>query len=247
MIVGVSMVKDEIDVLPFTIWHMFDQGVDRVVIADNGSTDGTREMLAELAEISDRVTLVIDDEPAYYQARKMNALATRHVEIGQWVIPFDADEHWSGQFGYTLAGAIEVARADVLLAEVWDYLPQPGDDASEPDPFYRTSWRETRPERYPVVAYRQTRDAKLHMGNHGVDHPGRREGGLRVRHLQYRSFEQFARKLRNGKRVMELTDLDPSSCQHWREWGALDDAQLAEQWRNLTTQTMMYDPLRRNP
>jgi hypothetical protein len=47
MIVGIAMVRDEIDVIERTVEHMAYQ-CDSVVIADNGSEDGTRELLGTL-------------------------------------------------------------------------------------------------------------------------------------------------------------------------------------------------------
>src|SRR5262245_51477569 len=88
------MVKDEADIIGFTVARMFGQ-VDEIIIADNGSTDGTRELLEQLP-----VQLVDDPDPAYYQSRKMTDLAARAAAAGaEWVIPFDADEVWYSPFG----------------------------------------------------------------------------------------------------------------------------------------------------
>ena len=68
-VVAVTMVKNEADVIETTIRHIAAH-VDHVIVADNGSTDGTRELLDELpCEVID------DPDPAYYQSRKMSALA----------------------------------------------------------------------------------------------------------------------------------------------------------------------------
>ena len=47
--VGVSMVRDEEDIIGATVRHLLGQ-VDAVLIADNRSIDGTRDVLADIME-----------------------------------------------------------------------------------------------------------------------------------------------------------------------------------------------------
>ena len=61
------MVRDEADIIVSVVEHMLSQ-VDFVIVADNNSVDGTRELLDELA-----VTVVDDPDPAYLQSKKMTA------------------------------------------------------------------------------------------------------------------------------------------------------------------------------
>ncbi len=72
-VVGVSTVKDEADVVEWTLRHMADE-VDSLVVADNGSRDGTREILAWLADELP-LTVVDDPEVGYYQSRRITRLA----------------------------------------------------------------------------------------------------------------------------------------------------------------------------
>ena len=89
---GITMVKNEADIVEQTIRHLLGQGVDHILAADNGSSDGTYEILLELSKILP-VHVIQDRELAYYQSEKMTWLADRVMEAGaEWIIPFDADE-----------------------------------------------------------------------------------------------------------------------------------------------------------
>jgi len=96
---AVTMVRNELDVLPLVLDHLEAQGVDQVLVADNGSTDGTLEMLQARAS-QGRLLLARDSEAAYYQAAKMTLLARAAWRAGaDWVVPFDADELWFAAHG----------------------------------------------------------------------------------------------------------------------------------------------------
>ncbi len=48
-IFGLMMVRNEADVLRVNVLHHLDQGVDYFLIVDNGSWDGTDEVLQDLS------------------------------------------------------------------------------------------------------------------------------------------------------------------------------------------------------
>ena len=84
------VVRDEALRLPCALRHLWKLGVDRVLLVDNRSTDGTREIAAG----DERVHLV--DAPGSYSASEFgiawaNALLDRYAR-GHWVLVVDADE-----------------------------------------------------------------------------------------------------------------------------------------------------------
>ena len=220
---AVSTVKDELDVIEGTVRHMLDE-VDGVIVADNGSTDGTRDVLAALAdEFGERLVVVDDPEVAYYQSARMTRLAEmaamRHGAT--WIVPFDADELWVS-VGDRIAEDLSATDADIVTAEVFTFLPS-GIDPEQGSPFERIRWRLRDPLPLPKVAFRWTTGAVIHQGNHGVDRPcgSTITDGLRVYHFPYRTLEQFVRKAKNGATAYKATDLPENVGAHWRGYGEI--------------------------
>lgn len=238
MIIGIAMVKDEADIIGYTVQHLIQEGVSRFIIADNQSSDQTRAVLDTFR----KVTVVDDDDPAYYQDRKMSALAEQAYEAGaDWVLPFDADELW-----YSPHGRI----ADVLggckqfgVIKAWGYDHIPRRRSRNLNPWIAFPCRRAFTQQLPKVAFRAEPGVHLHFGNHDVDHGGRRaDTVLAYRHLQYRSFDQMRRKLRNGKAAYDATDLPYLYGTHWRDGGAKTDGELAAEWDALVDEEGVYDP-----
>lgn len=222
-VVGITMVKDEADIIEGTLRHMAGE-VDDLVVADNGSTDGTFEILQELKqELPLRV--VVDPDPAYRQSEKMSALAATAGELGAtWIVPFDADELWlaDDRVSHVLNNLV---GAQVARAVLFNHFPSAVDPAGR-DPFRTIVWRQAEPAPLPKVAFRWEPGAVIHQGNHGVTLPTTSVAtvyALEVRHFPYRSVEQFVRKARNGAAAYRASDLPASEGAHWREYGDLLD------------------------
>lgn len=223
--IAVTMVKDEADVIGATIGRMLRQ-VDHVIVADNGSTDGTRAILDELG-----VEIIDDPEVGYFQSRKMTALAMRARDVGaDWIVPFDADEVWISGEG-RIADVLDALDDAALICEatVFDHVPFPGNDPAGDLP----QWRRAAALPLRKVACRARPDLTIEQGNHGASfdftrHPLRATGLLEIRHFPYRSAEQFIRKARNGAAAYAATDLPEDAGKHWRDYGRLSDEQLRE-------------------
>jgi glycosyltransferase involved in cell wall biosynthesis len=224
MVVGVSVVRDEIDIIERTVEHMAAQ-LDALLIMDNGSTDGTREYLDSVAS----VTVFDDDERGHYQSRKLSDLAfhARTVMDADWVIPFDADERWlPNDRRERIADQLMRVPAEALISDaaVLDHVA-----TGDPE----MPWR--RREQLPLrkVACRVVEGLVIGDGNHSayfpdVDVPLTVTGRLEVRHYPYRSAEQMIRKARKGAEALAATDLDESIGAHWRDYGRLSDEQITE-------------------
>lgn len=247
---GISMVKDEADVVEGTLRHMAGE-VDHLIVADNASTDGTRDILAALADELP-LTVIDDPETAYYQSFKMSRLADRAAEAGAvWIVPFDADELWVAPD--RIADFLAGVTAGIVEANLFNHIATSLDEPGT-DPFRTMVWRQRNPGALPKVAFRWEPGAAVHQGNHGVDLPSNPDTahGLEVRHFPMRSPQQMVSKARNGAAAYAATDLPEHQGSHWRQYGALLD-RLGEQamhdvfrehWWHLspTDSGLVHDP-----
>jgi glycosyltransferase involved in cell wall biosynthesis len=110
-------------------------GVDCFVVTDNSSTDGTREILAKLAE---EFEIIIIDEPStdFLQAEWTTSMAfkAKNEQNADWLLCCDADEFWVPPKGLSLkdvfkggASIINCERRNMVMPEdasqlYYDYL-----------------------------------------------------------------------------------------------------------------------------
>jgi glycosyltransferase involved in cell wall biosynthesis len=233
---GVSMVRNEEDVIEPVIRHLFAEGVDHVLVADNLSTDRTRQILDRLAETLP-VTVVDDPDPAYMQSVKVTELARRAVAGGaDWIVPFDADELWVSAEGTLRDFLASQDHADVVIGGWYQHQPTLFPHG---DPFAAMVWREKKAGPNPKVAFRAAVDIVVEMGAHDVS--SRRalrrvhaETSLQVHHYRFRTFGQMVRKVRHGKHAIELAGLGEGICWHWRLHGSRSRLRLLVTWLRLS-------------
>lgn len=252
MVIGISLAKNNADIIRFSLEHMLTQ-VDHVIVSDNNSTDGARGILAEYP-----ITIIDDPDPAYYQSRKTSNLARIAGEMGaDWVVPFDSDEIWYSPFG-TIKEVLEGVGPQWLVATaaLYDHVTSSVDNISEWNPIKRIGWRRSYKGALPKVACRTRTDLVIEQGNHSGNYHGGatvQEGLLVVRHYPYRSTEQFIRKVRDGVVAYAATDLPESCGQHWKDYGRLLDTfgedgliEVYNTWFNLndpeSLSDVIYDP-----
>jgi GR25 family glycosyltransferase involved in LPS biosynthesis len=240
---AVSTVKNEADIIEETICNLFDQGVDHVMVADNGSTDGTVEVLHQLAECYP-VHVLVDPIVEFCQGEKMSHLAraaTRHGAA--WIVPFDGDELWKGSGGRTVAEILRVTQANISVASWWDFMPVPVADAG---PYaVRYPYRDVAPRPQVKSAFRANWPARIWIGSHHVTPLARpTEGnGLRVAHFQFRSPAQMVRKATDGARASRLARESAADLPQWFELdGAAEDDAATKLQRLLESTSLVFDP-----
>lgn len=91
--VGIGMIKDESDIIEDFVRHNL-HFLDAMVILDNGSKDGSRQILQRLMAEGLPLCVVDDYQVAYLQSEKMTELYRRVATsmFPDFILPLDADE-----------------------------------------------------------------------------------------------------------------------------------------------------------
>jgi hypothetical protein len=141
-VVAVANVKDEIDIIEAFVRHNLAR-VNRLVVLDNGSSDGTLAVLRKLEAEGLPLDIVEDPSLGMYQGQRTNRLI-REWAVGRhgadWVLPLDVDEFVAFPGGGSLVPP--GAGDDRPIALPWrSYVARPTDDPSEMNPVVRIRHR----------------------------------------------------------------------------------------------------------
>lgn len=192
---AISLVLNEADIIATTLQHLLDQGVDGIVVADNGSTDGTAEIIVDFER-----TFLVPAPGGFQQADRMTRLANHVHEKykAEWIIPFDADELWCAQQEGSLADALDGAGATIV--PFFNHYPTNVDPETE-NAFDALPWRWST-QHGTKMAAKYHRGMRIGLGSHQMSYHGKlTKDRLFIHHFPWRSLEHYRRKTARASRM----------------------------------------------
>jgi glycosyltransferase involved in cell wall biosynthesis len=220
------LVRDEEDIVADNLDFHLSQGVDEVIVTDNGSVDGTLEILRSY-EARGLVRIIVEPTDDYSQGRWVTRMArmaaTEHK--ADWVINNDADEFWWPREG-TLRTLFERLGDDVgaVVGHRTNFVPRPEDDR----PYWERMTLRERESLNPVgkplppkLAHRAHPEIEVVQGNHRIKGPDvgseLDDGSIEILHFPMRSYAQFENKIvKGGRAYARNKELPEKTGRTWR-------------------------------
>jgi glycosyltransferase involved in cell wall biosynthesis len=220
------LVRDEEDIVADNLDFHLAQGVDEVIVTDNGSVDGTLEILRAY-EARGLVRIIVEPTDDYSQGRWVTRMArmaaTEHK--ADWVINNDADEFWWPREG-TLRTLFEGLGGDVgaVVGHRTNFVPRPEDDR----PYWERMTLRERESLNPVgkplppkLAHRAHPEIVVVQGNHRIKGPDVGSevdnGAIEILHFPMRSYAQFENKIvKGGRAYARNKELPEKTGRTWR-------------------------------
>jgi hypothetical protein len=205
------LARNEADIVDAQIAFHLHAGVDFVIATDNGSTDGTTEILQRYAR-DGLLHYLREDADDWRQGKWVTRMARlAATEFGaDWVINSDADEFWWPRGGTLKDVLSEIPSRFGLVRGCWrHFVPRHRDGQSFDELMTVRLGRPAFPgdkrtvyHAHQKVAHRASPDVIVETGNHdavalGLE-PLRSWYPLEVLHFSIRSPEQVAKKARGG-------------------------------------------------
>src|SRR3977135_4271324 len=119
-LVAISRVKNELDIIEAFVRH-HSQYFNTLIVLDDGSSDGTYEVLQALQAAGLPLVLMREPSVGYEQSRYMTRLLRMAVDQfgADWIMPLDADDFVEPHHAAPLAQLLH-AREPALLKVSWN-------------------------------------------------------------------------------------------------------------------------------
>lgn len=252
LLYGVMMVRNEADIIALNIRHHLAHGVDRMLVLDNGSSDGTDGVLEELSRDS-RIQWT-RSTGAFQQADMTTELAREAFLRGaEWVLPIDADEFWWAP-AKNFKTVLQESAAGALQVQIVNFIQRREQQDACPAALQHMTRRAILPSCTPEQAVelvqaheigfvefpyppkcisRASISLQIGQGNHsvaGVAGPQEATDEIVCLHAPLRARAVLESKVDHGRRAEEVAQYLVQAW-HVRRWRRLaEGGQLDREW-----------------
>ena len=207
----VTMVKDENDIIYYQLNYYKNIGFKDFYIMDNGSTDGTLELIKQFISENPNLKIHLEIDPTvdYWQYIRMNKLSNlAHSEGCDWILPVDADELLFHNESFTDFNIYDflnnIDDGDYIKFHWWYYRPTDNDDENEKNTFLRINHRDNQQQSSQTkVLVKWKSGMEICQGNHNLHNEAQYKEinnlsyKISYAHFWKRSKEQIRKKIIN--------------------------------------------------
>jgi hypothetical protein len=250
---GIAMVKNEADVIEAFVRHNMSL-LDALVIIDNDSIDGTREILVQLQQQGLPIILFDDPIVGHFQSEIVTAVYRKVVPNfnPRFVFLLDADEFIVTPSRETLYTQLRALHPATQARYCWrTYIPAPTGPEGDPwDPLrsitHRRAYEKPRSKTIIVTKPKINKSILIQQGNHDVNVRGGQLRSVQLRdvalaHFPVRSVDQLTGKVLVGW----IANLERNRHERDRgyafQWKALYERII--QGPGLTAEDLTYEAL----
>ena len=251
------LVRDEVDIIETNIKYHLSQGVDIIVVMDNGSTDGTVDVLEKYKKLG-KVDYIINKESGFLQDKWVSNLIAIAIDKykADFVINSDADEFWVPKYFNLKTMVLVESDNDVIAVPVRNYLP-PQDMRKKnfnllnfeyfinktvgvPADYRNREINDLWLYRYSDKLITSKKIRKIGFGNDTIKYRGKivstLTSAIDIYHFPIRSWKHFETKVKNGGRsIMQNPSKDMGMGWQWRSWYKIyRQGKLKEQYKVQT-------------
>jgi len=259
-IAAIMMVRNEAAIIADSVGHLLNNiGVDRLYVADNGSTDRTYALLRSMAGHDPRST-----PGPFHQPTIIRWMTEKAVEDGaDCLLPNDADEFFwpdgaalrdlcagtKGEAGFFLE-VCNFVQLDWIKRdwpgslETMLFSAKPHGAPHEGPARVLGGLPVVRACYMPELLLRATPDIHLQRGAHtatGLTGPLVAAPAGQLLHAPIRARDDLASRIKHALRVMELAD-DPATSWHLKRLVGMDSTALNAEWCAKSTQLRWPPP-----